>query len=370
MSEPIIVNAPFSDISQLAHGFVERVSGDSVVLPSATPVPTGQWTQFSVLLNNGTVAFTGVGRSARSADRGPQAPPRSRYDVLLDSLRFEESSMRVFEQLVAASQSVFQSEPRPSDGPLGPEWNTADVADDEVEQIASGSIPVLVGVDSGAGHAPAAAVVEKPSPSEQKPFPGSILQRPVRMKAWQPEVKTTQTAPASTGLFSYPEGRLPRPERAPRPDLAPDMKVKPAPRPVIAARPPAPAATQPTLAEEKKSAAAAEARDAMTVRPAPIKTKESAGQSPAPPEQAEKPVFSEPTTKEVLVSLDSLSEEGTVAIESVPPPADTAFPAERITAKIRDEKLDDLLASTSKRASERPSKGQGRRRRTSKHPKR
>jgi hypothetical protein len=366
MSEPIIVKAPFSDISQLAHGFVERVSGDSVVLPSATSVPPGQWTQFTVLLNDGTVAFTGVGRSARSADRGPQAPPRSRYDVLLDSLRFEESSMLVFEQLVAASQSVFQSEPRPSDGPLGPEWHTADVADDEVEQIASDSMRVLAGASGSAVRAPSGAV-QQPSPNGQNPFPGSILQRPVRMKAWQPEAKPTQTASASSGLFSYQGGRLPRPERAPRPDLAPDMKVTPAPKPVVAARPPTPAATQPA-AEGKKAVAAAKPRDVINVRPAPIKTKENARESAAPPKQSEEPVFSESATKELLVSPDSLSEEGAVDIETVPPPADSAFPAERITAKIRDEKLDDLLASASERPSERPSKG--RRRRNSKHPKR
>jgi hypothetical protein len=360
MSEPIVVNAPFSNISQLAHGFVERISADSIVLPSATPVPPGQWTQFTVLLNDGTVAFTGIGRSARSADRGPQAPPRSRFDILLDSLRFEESSMRIFEQLVAASQSGFQSEPRPSDGPVGPEWRTADVTDDEVEQIPSDSAPVIRGADAAPISAPPVTVQEKPNPNEQNPFPGSILQRPVRMTSWQPEPRNTSTPPTTTGLFKYPEGSLPKPDRAPRPDLAPEMRVMPAPKPPIADRPTAPATPRRAFVAENSAVAATDTPDAMNSRPAPMDAQESAHESAVTPEQTEQAVMHEPTTKQSPVSPDLLSEDVAITVDSDPPPPNAAFPAERVTAKIQAEKLADLLES------ERPSKGH--RRRGSKRP--
>jgi hypothetical protein len=370
MSKPIVVNVPFSDVAQLARGFVDRVSSESIVLPSAEPVPQGQWTQFSVLLRDGTVAFAGIGRSARTADRGPQAPAPARYDVLIDSLRFEEASMRVFEHLVLVSQSVLQGESKPQENAVGPEWRTADVTDDEVEQVASHSTPAVAAA-ARINASAAVAASKEPIQAENNPYVSSVLKRPVLVRAWQPEEKPAVSAPHSSAHFNYPSGSLPRPARPPRPDLDPSLKVTPAPKPVASLRPAPVPVDQERASEEKKAAAPSFTAAEASV----IKASSSIAHSSA---QTADQAYDR------KVVIDQIEADDRTPIESSIPPSLTPsapsvesretpiepllgktaepFPPERITAKIRNEKLNDLLAS------DRPPKG--RRRRTSKHPKR
>jgi hypothetical protein len=349
MSDSIVVNAPFSTISQLATGFVERVSSDSLVLPSASPITPGQWTKFSILLSDGTVAFSGIGLSTRTADRGAQAPARARYDVLLESLRFDEASMRIFESLVAASLAVSQSPSRHRGVAPGPEWTTADVSDDEVEQIASDSMPAVARDQTRT----AGSAQEKSKPMEKNPYAGSVLQRPVTVTTWQPPANTeAHPGPVTGGLFQYRDGVIPRPARAPRPELAPGFRVAPAPKPI------APRSIEPAVTARPKEGV-------PPVQPKPVDVITYRPEAP-PVEAAPKPVEipKDAPVPQIEPSAPPPVEETASAPPSDVPPSgsDAPFPPERDTAKIEGDKLKDLLAS------ERSTKG--RRRRSSKNHKR
>ncbi len=148
MSEPLIVKTLFTDISDLAQGFVERVGEDQLILAAASKVVEGEWTQFIVLLGDGTPAFAGVGRCIEAADRGEDAAPESRYDLLLDSLRFEEDSQAVFDHLLLVRNDLLgEEEPQEaaneSDGseafPI--DLNTAELKDFDLDEALDGDLP-------------------------------------------------------------------------------------------------------------------------------------------------------------------------------------------------------------------------------------
>ncbi len=125
MSEPLTVRTSFNNISELAQGYVNRVTAEQLILPAPAPLAEGDWLQFIVILQEGTPAFAGVGRCIKVADRGQRADPESRYELILDSLGFEDDSRAVFEHMVivrdamlgpqqevARSQSQPESEPQ------------------------------------------------------------------------------------------------------------------------------------------------------------------------------------------------------------------------------------------------------------------
>jgi len=260
MSEPLIVKTLFTDISDLARGFIERVAEDQLILAAASTVVVGEWTQFIVLLGDGTPAFAGVGRCVEVADRGEDALPESRYDLLLDSLRFEEDSQAVFNHLLLVRTDLLGSqEPQeeadesndlgafpidlntaelkdvdfeepPAGGPPAPPQATPPefVPDDETSAAPAGEEEQRVEVDESEPQ-PEVAEPEQPettdAPVQQEPIPGSILTRPVVARAWQPQVDSRPEPRPSSDLFQYNGGGLPYPKNPPRPDLDPSLWV-------------------------------------------------------------------------------------------------------------------------------------------------
>jgi len=59
---------------------------------------------------------------------------------------------------------------------------------------------------------------------------GNVLARPSRGASWYPEVVPPPDPRPSSGLFGF-AGGLPVPQRPPRPDIDPSMRIQPAPRP-------------------------------------------------------------------------------------------------------------------------------------------
>ncbi len=266
MSEPLIVKTLFTDISDLAQGFVERVGEDQLILAAASKVVEGEWTQFIVLLGDGTPAFAGVGRCIEAADRGEDAAPESRYDLLLDSLRFEEDSQAVFDHLLLVRNDLLgEEEPQEaaneSDGseafPI--DLNTAELKDFDLDEALDGDLPAPTQAtppefvpDQAASEEPVAAeeqpdAVEEAEPQPQaaepeqpeaedgfvpqEQIPGSILTRPVIARAWQPRADSRPEPRPSSDLFRYNGDGIPYPENPPRPDLDPSLWVAKAAHP-------------------------------------------------------------------------------------------------------------------------------------------
>jgi hypothetical protein len=265
MSEPLIVKTLFTDISDLAQGFVERVGEDQLILAAASKVVEGEWTQFIVLLGDGTPAFAGVGRCVETADRGESASPESRYDLLLDSLRFEEDSQAVFDHLVLVRNDLLgdqesQEEADESEGseafPI--DLNTAELKDFSLDEALDGDLPAPTQAtppefvpDQPTSTEPVAEEEQpdeveeaEPQPEAAEPeqqetvdgfvqqqIPGSILTRPVIARAWQPQAESRPEPRPSSDLFRYNGDGLPYPENPPRPDLDPSLWVAKAAHP-------------------------------------------------------------------------------------------------------------------------------------------
>ena len=351
MSEPITVSTLFSDISELARAFVERVSNDSLMLPSAVEVPAGQWVQFSVLLNDGTTAFAGLGRSTRIADRGAGAPAEARFEVLLDSLQFEEASQRVFDHLLLVSRAILQAEALPEEGASSSEWDDdAEVDSAELRQLSAASKEVVEDAQV-AGAGPSAAQAQ-PSESEKNPYAGSILKRPVTAKGWKPEVAAPPERPRPSGLFRYNGRGLPRPARPPRPELDPEKKVTRAPRPADSKAAGPAASAQPASSSSKTAASAASSRPEPTSsRPAPVSERAAAVASSRPESSPSAQRVSEPGFQEneadELTPVEPLETEELTPVEQFVEAdgqiGSPAFPQEQITAEIKEEELKKLL---------------------------
>jgi len=54
MSEPLTIKTQYEDISELAKGLLNRVGDDQLVYLLQPEVAEGEWTQFVVLLRDGT----------------------------------------------------------------------------------------------------------------------------------------------------------------------------------------------------------------------------------------------------------------------------------------------------------------------------
>ncbi len=66
------------------------------------------------------------------------------------------------------------------------------------------------------------------------------LARPIHNASWWPVAPPAPEPRESTGWFQYPAGELPVPAHPPRPELSPEMRVSPAPRPREAGEAPDP----------------------------------------------------------------------------------------------------------------------------------
>ncbi len=357
MSEILTIRTSFADIAELADGYVDRVSADQLTLPAAEPVEEGEWSQFMVALSDGTPAFAGVGCCAEVTDMGTDAPPEARYELVLDTLRFEEDSKAVFEHLVMVSEATRRS-PSLGVGAYPDEVHTADVSDSEVQELrgvqaeaapAPEDIPDVgesdledfeaeqpVQMDAAQELAPEQFGVDESMPSDGPAGPEpvtvwpdslkeTILSRPLAAGTWMPQIGAPPEPRASSGLFQYNGDGLPQPPKPPRPELDPGLWVNPAPHP----RDPQPAV-----------------RAAETPQP-PSADEPAAEASPSIPVELGTAEYVAPAAEEAPADLaadDML--EGEQPDE--PPPvddqaSDAEFPAEGGTAELAESELEELV---------------------------
>lgn len=140
MSADISVHTKFSTVSELAEGYASRVRLGQISLRSHESVAEGDGVAFSVLLQDGMLAFGGRGRCVESIDKGEDSRSGGRFELVLDSLEFEEASAAVFEHLLAVRAALFGSD-QPPELIIGPAHKqpygheALEVSADEVEAL-------------------------------------------------------------------------------------------------------------------------------------------------------------------------------------------------------------------------------------------
>jgi hypothetical protein len=295
MSEPIVVATPFADLGELAEHFAQRVDAGRLMLPYPTAVAEGEWAQFQVLYADGSIALEGTGKITGAYDNGEEHPPEYRFDIVIDELALDGTSEVVFERITVARDSMLAAEPgtgevsiaelesapppaeepgpepEPEPEPVAFSEPPAPIPDaaefDESEAAFETAEPVDAALDEvlDAGHVeheeiehtmaapirePAREPVREPmravaapraNPRGEQPppgklpsphsFSGGVLTRPAMAPSWEPAPEMRPDPSAGTGLFDYGPNGLPKPERAPRPELPDEARVGYAPAP-------------------------------------------------------------------------------------------------------------------------------------------
>lgn len=240
MSDVVTVQTAFSDIADLAQGYIGRVNARQIVVAVAEAAEPGQVVRFQVLLVDGTLAFWGDGHCAQVNDLGDAAEPHGRYELLLHSLEFpDERSLPVFEYMVSLSESATPSEELTASegGFSATEDGTDEVGTGDLEALDAASIPPVENVAPSVPPAQAyeAAPIEDDLPralsDRPGPPPGGVLTRMATGNAWRPVRPERQPPAPRSGLFKYSFGELPIPARPPRPEVDPALCVTAAPRP-------------------------------------------------------------------------------------------------------------------------------------------
>ncbi len=154
MSYAISVPTPFNDISELAENFASRVDDERLMLPHGDVVPEGEWVQFAVTLADGSAALSGLGRCTGSYDNGEEREPEHRFDVVMDSLQFEEMAQIYFERILQVRAAQMGEEPQTGevdlpDEPIDAEAEAQEMAyagSDEVIPVAAAEADVAMDV--------------------------------------------------------------------------------------------------------------------------------------------------------------------------------------------------------------------------------
>jgi hypothetical protein len=284
MTQLVTVQTDFTDLEQMAEGLAGRVHATHVILPAGDNVPEGEWASFEIALSDGSAGLTGLGRCVTVVDNGSEREPHQRYDVVLDSLQFETHQQHVFEHVLAlhggggqqleeiaaedaeslppshaaedtggfdvstdfTGSSAVSVPPDEVDDDLTsigdlPDERTMVASPDELEsvvesipspggeendvvpQAAPHSPPALRSNGGGGGYAHASAVAHAMHPAMleeafEEPLSGERI------------ATVAQSRPVNGHSFAYTNG-IPFPEKPPRPDLPPSLRVTPAPRP-------------------------------------------------------------------------------------------------------------------------------------------
>lgn len=112
MTHSISVPTPFIDIAELAESFAQRADEERLMLWAGEPAPEGEWVQFTVTFDDGSVALAGVGRCASVFDNGEDRAPEQRFDIVLDALELDEMGQVYFERiLMVRAQQMGGEEP-------------------------------------------------------------------------------------------------------------------------------------------------------------------------------------------------------------------------------------------------------------------
>lgn len=245
MTQVVTVHTDFTDLNQMTQGLIGRVNDSHVILPAGDPVDVGEWVQFAVTLYDGSPAFAGVGRCVTFVDNGEDRMPHQRFDVVFDSLQFDDRARQIYEHIL--SLSGLDVESSGEELPNGTGSHSIDVSTDF---SGSNSVPVadlddgdatVVASDNALRGALAQSAVHSvdaadvasdyPDADEEQPTlppqPGTLAS----LRASSNGAAVPYEARAINGTtFSYPGG-LPFPEQPPRPELDPSQRVTPAPRP-------------------------------------------------------------------------------------------------------------------------------------------
>jgi hypothetical protein len=151
MSQVLTVPTHFNDIGELSEGFLDRVEQDTLILYGPVAYEEGVEIEFELALSDGSTALEGVGCVRAAVDGGEDRMPETRYDVVLEDLRFDGRSEVVFERLVIARQAVSDrppEEPEEEDAPVTGEIDEAPAAEDlEVEAVDASADVVSVAPD-------------------------------------------------------------------------------------------------------------------------------------------------------------------------------------------------------------------------------
>jgi hypothetical protein len=262
MTQSVTVQTDFRDLQQMAEGLIGRVHATHVILPAGDAVDEGEWANWAIALYDGSAGLAGIGRCVTVVDNGDEREAHQRFDVVFDSLQFDDHEQRVFEHILAlhgqggdAIEEVVDAEsirPQNTDhsdafvdvsteftGNNRVQLNDNDELPNELTMVASDdellpSIPVAPGgeendvvparpqvthaISYGSSYgnqtAAVAHAVQTMEDQQEEPLSGErIAPRPV-----------------NGAVFAYSNG-IPFPAKPPRPDLAPSLRVTPAPRP-------------------------------------------------------------------------------------------------------------------------------------------
>lgn len=238
MTQVVTVHTDFSDLNQMTQGLVGRVNDSHVILPAKDPVDVGEWVQFAVTLVDGSPAFAGVGRCVTFVDNGEDRLPHQRFDVVFDSLQFDSRGQQIYDHILALSgvegSSGVEVEHTNGTG------NIIDVAAHEVASASSFPAPAIDEEDGDSTMIANDGVLQEALARsavhavEGDDFGGmddeQATNPPPAGYAAQATVKSPLNGAINGASFSYPGG-LPFPEKPPRPELDPSLRVTRAPRP-------------------------------------------------------------------------------------------------------------------------------------------
>lgn len=298
MTIALEIATPFADFSELSENFAQRVDAQRLMLPYQEPVAEGEWVTFTVLFADGSTALSGTGKCQGSYDNGEEHPPEYRFDVVVEELSLEGTAEVMFERLLMARNSMAGS---PNAEPATGEVSIDELEKQHAKQQAAPAEDDAASLDSveadldadaddaGFGEPQATAVAHlddlvaatarsQPPPAPKGPagrgaagaaakarpgvasapaalpsphaFNGTVLTRPTLPAAWSPEPEPRPDAATSSGAFDYGRGGLPKPAHPPRPELAAEHRVAPAPAPGRPAQRMAPSAAAYAPAEE------------------------------------------------------------------------------------------------------------------------
>ncbi len=253
MTQSVTVQTDFRDLQQMAEGLVGRVHATHVILPAGDAVDEGEWAQWAIALYDGSSGLAGVGRCVTVVDNGEDREAHQRFDVVFDSLQFDDHEQRVFEHILslhgsseAGIEDVLDAESIPapvnadhsdafvdvsteftgstrvqlSDNDAIPGESTMIASEDELRPVndvtpARPAAPVHPTVSYGNQSAAVAQAVQAIHEEQlEEPLSGErIAPRPV-----------------NGAVFAYSNG-IPFPAKPPRPELEASLRVTPAPRP-------------------------------------------------------------------------------------------------------------------------------------------
>ncbi len=278
MTEALEIRTLHADVSDVVRELAPGADDESIKLPCERPIADGEWVTFTVLLNDGTAVFEGVGRS-QGMDAGR---------IQLSLLSFDERSEVIYERLLLARDA----------GEEDPTNKVAVPASSPPKSVAPPPLP------------PSAA-----KPSTRPPPP--VGKRPTSIPP----------PPGRAG------GKLPAPPRTP--DLAgsqakPEAAAAPA-KPELAAAPAAKAASARPAAKAPASKPAAKPVSKPASKPAsarPMTTAGAADEAPAERstlaqaiDRLDTPLSERPQHKDesdVVSSANAPAKDGTFRLD-VPP---------------------------------------------------